>query len=133
MKFLILACFTLLINEAAFSQTIDIKSSGCMSGDCLNGPGKYIYSNGDKFNGYWKNGIRNEYGRYDWNSGCWYLGDFRNDSITGNGAFHPVKGDYIDGTWENGKLISAKSGSESEVGMTLPPIMKKEESTQPIK
>ncbi len=124
---------TLLVLVSIFSNAQTTATKGCVEGDCLNGAGKYLFSNGDKFNGYWQNGIRNNYGRYDWKDGSWYLGDFRNDSITGNGAFHPVKGDYIDGTWKNGKLISAKSGSESKVGMTLPPIMKKEESTQPIK
>ncbi len=49
------------INVTAQTATSPIvKSVGCVEGDCLNSSGKYIFENGDKFNGYWKDGKRND-------------------------------------------------------------------------
>ena len=31
------------------------KKTGCISGDCSNGYGVYIFSSGEKYEGYWKN------------------------------------------------------------------------------
>ena len=103
-----------------------LKTVGCVEGDCLNGAGKYLFDNGDKFNGYWANGIRNDYGRYDWKNGDFYLGDFRNDMIEGKGAFHFASGKIISGEWANGDLIKVDKPEDSaSLHMKLKPMQMK--------
>ena len=36
----------------------------CVSGDCENGYGVYVWSSGDKYEGFWKNDKRNGQGTY---------------------------------------------------------------------
>lgn len=43
------------------------KLDGCISGDCKNSYGVFIYDNGDKYQGYWKNGLKNGNGTYFYN------------------------------------------------------------------
>lgn len=51
--------------------------ASCISGDCKNGFGVYIFSNGDKYEGAWENGKRHGYGVYTWASGKQFKGEFR--------------------------------------------------------
>lgn len=114
------------------AQTATDPTRGCVEGDCFNGAGKFLFANGDKFNGYWTNGIRNDYGRYDWKNGDWYLGDFKNDSISGSGSFHFAGGEVVNGKWQGYKLIGVDNGTEAKhIGLTLQPMQKKDEALTP--
>ena len=44
-------------------------SYGCISGDCENGQGTYIWNDGEKYTGEWKNGVRHGQGTFIWNDG----------------------------------------------------------------
>ena len=41
-----------------------ISFSQCISGDCKNGYGDFIYDNGNTYSGEWKDGVRYDIGTY---------------------------------------------------------------------
>lgn len=53
---------------------------GCVSGNCEDGWGVYIYDGGDLHAGYWKNGKQHYFGAKFWASGDFYLGLYKNGS-----------------------------------------------------
>tara|TARA_B110000438_G_scaffold163609_1_gene156609 strand:+ start:194 stop:388 length:195 start_codon:yes stop_codon:yes gene_type:complete len=57
-----LTLFVLLFSSTVFAE--------CLSGDCVNGKGTYIYSNGDK-----------------------YVGKFKDDKLEGQGTLTLANGD----------------------------------------
>ena len=74
----------------------------CTSGDCKNGTGTMIFSNGDKYDGQWKDGKREGRGEYWWANGITYIGDFTNNYIIGYGLIL-----YADKSWFAGTLINS--------------------------
>ncbi len=42
----------------------DRSTTGCVKGDCVNGPGVYVFPDDDIFDGYWRNGKRHGQGVY---------------------------------------------------------------------
>jgi hypothetical protein len=101
------------------------KSGGCISGNCQNGYGKYVYSNGvyegDFSNGQWigkgmytapngdfykgdfKNGKRDGYGVYSYANGKRYEGNFSNGQFQGIGTFYYLDGSRYEGSWLAGE------------------------------
>jgi Protein of unknown function (DUF1566)/MORN repeat len=55
------------------------RKASCIKGDCKNGYGVFIFSNGDKYDGAWNKGKRHGWGVYTWNSGRQFKGEFRNN------------------------------------------------------
>jgi hypothetical protein len=79
-------------------------TSGCTAGDCQNGYGRYIFDNGDQFNGFFVNGVQSS-GGYTFKAGGNYSGEFN-----ASGQFHGY-GSYVEannslhiGYWLNGVL-----------------------------
>lgn len=106
MKYIFSICILSFFLIPVKAQTISpVKTTGCVEGNCDEGTGKYLFSNGDKFNGEWHGGMRSGYGRYDFRNGDWYIGDFKNDLIEGNGVFHAANGKIISGAWINYELV----------------------------
>ena len=44
-----------------------------------NGQGTYIYPNGEKYEGDWKNGKYHGHGTYSWSNGNKYVGEWKDD------------------------------------------------------
>jgi len=59
----------------------------CVDGDCANGPGTYIWPNGNKYMGEWKNGKPNGKGIFIWPEGDTYVGEWNNDKKKGQGIY----------------------------------------------
>src|ERR1017187_4268920 len=74
----------------------------CTSGDCKNGTGTFIFSNGDKYDGQWKDGKKEGRGEYWWANGITYIGDFTNDNAIGYGLII-----YKDKSWFAGTVINS--------------------------
>ena len=49
----------------------------CISGDCVNGQGIFTYSNGEKYEGEWKDGEKNGQGTYTFPNGDKYVGEYK--------------------------------------------------------
>ncbi len=77
--------------------------TGCTAGDCENKYGKFKWSNGDTFTGFFKNG-KLHMGTYSFASGDKYSGMFNSDNqFHGMGRFFFADDAYYGGEWRNGK------------------------------
>jgi hypothetical protein len=77
---------------------------GCVSGDCVNGYGKYYFSNGDYYKGDYVNGYRTGKGFYKWSNGNQYEGEFLYSTQNGKGIFNWNNGDKYEGDFVNNFL-----------------------------
>jgi hypothetical protein len=79
-----------------------------------NGKGTMVYDNGDKYVGQWKDDKRNGTGTFyfhsDPNRGDKYDGQWKNDRICGKGIYIWSNGSKYDGDWSCTGLISLKHG-----------------------
>jgi len=73
---------------------------GCISGDCKNGFGKYVYNNG-YYEGNFKNGYRNGTGKYFYDIGDFYQGTFKDNKFNGKGIYYYTNGQRYDGEWKD--------------------------------
>jgi hypothetical protein len=89
--------------ESAYTFFSTNKDTGCTAGDCQDKYGRYKWSNGDTFTGFFRNG--NMYiGTYSFANGHKYSGMFNNDNqYHGMGRFWFEDGTYYGGQWLNGK------------------------------
>lgn len=79
------------------------ETSGCTAGDCQNKYGRFKWSNGDSFTGFFNNGNM-LMGTYTFASGDKYSGMFNsNNQFHGTGRFFFKSGAYYGGEWNNGK------------------------------
>jgi hypothetical protein len=98
-KFLAIMLLSLLFGGSAFAE--------CIKGDCKNGYGEYMFSNG-KYSGNWIKGKRTGQGKYEWHSGDFYEGGFRKGKLHGYGKLKFKEGDFEEGEWHKGKPKSLK-------------------------
>ena len=75
----------------------------CVSGDCVNGFGTYLMSNGSLCSGYWKNDNRNGKVIIIYPDGRVFRGLYINDVINGIGTFIQKDGSIYKGNWRNNK------------------------------
>lgn len=73
----------------------------CTEGDCKAGKGKLEYSNGDKYEGNFKEGKFDGKGKYTFNGGDSYEGDFVQDKFSGKGKYTFSNGDVYEGDFKN--------------------------------
>ena len=70
-----------------FGQSFSFgNQTGCVSGNCLNGYGLYVWPNGDTYEGFWINGKRHGKGTFTYD-----LGTF----VNGRRARDIKKGEWI--------------------------------------
>lgn len=94
----------ILISVSIFGQT----KSSCTVGNCDNGYGTYVWGSdskyeGDKYTGYWKDGLREGEGTYYWSSGAKYVGSNHNNQFEGFGILYYSNGDKFEGYFKNSK------------------------------
>ena len=77
----------------------------CISGDCNNGQGTYIYANGDKYVGEHKDGWSHGQGTYTDTSGNKYVGEWKDNKMHGQGTKTWSDGAVFKGLWENGEFL----------------------------
>ncbi len=76
-------------------------ANGCISGDCDNGYGKFIYSDGDIYEGYFKSSYRNGFGKYQYIEGDVYTGEWSWNTRSGLGHYVWPSGNIYIGYWKN--------------------------------
>jgi len=86
------------------TTTTNSASTACVRGNCDSGWGKYEYSDGGYYEGFWTNGKKNGYGLYKWEDGGKYIGNWTNDAMSNWGIFLAANGDNIKGQYGNGQL-----------------------------
>ncbi len=98
-KLLSIGIMLLLLSSLAFAQ-----EQGCISGNCDNGYGTWVYKNGDRYTGTWVNKKMHGQGVYHYLNGDVYKGSFVQDKLSGNGTFISHKGDKYVGQYRNNKM-----------------------------
>lgn len=79
---------------------------GCLVGDCENGFGHYLFENGDKYVGEWKDGSPHGYATYFWANNSKYIGEFYEGQIQGYGWEYDVAGQlFREGKWFGGSYL----------------------------
>ena len=100
---------------------------GCVSGDCEDGTGVFVYPTGEryagefeesdkhgegteyyadgkvKYKGNFRDNVRSDYGVYYYRNGDKYMGWFKNNVPNGKGTYYFADGDRIAATFKNGQ------------------------------
>jgi radial spoke head protein 1 len=88
------------------------------------GQGKVTLSNGDTYEGLWKDGMKHGDGRFDYASGDWYTGTWDENIKHGPLVFHFESGDTLAGKYHNNEpagqaLYTSITGSSIEADWVL--------------
>jgi hypothetical protein len=85
------------------------RQTGCISGDCINGYGTYVYSDGSRYMGPFKDSLSHGQGVaiYQAKDGTTsrYEGMFERGSVQGRGTYTFADGRKKVGFWKDGKLV----------------------------
>ena len=111
-----------------------IKTAGCVKGDCYNGYGTFIYSeNNSKYTGNFKEGLPEGFGSVVYGNGEKYVGEWKEGSFHGLGTLYLVDSTKYCGYWNHGAFaeeVVVKSDSIPKVAAApaAKPEKKKEEA-----
>lgn len=100
--------------ELAADQT-DIQT-GCMSGDCKHGSGKWAYADGSKYEGAFKFGKPHGQGTFVDVDGEKYTGEFHSGVPHGKGRMVKPDGTVLEGKWEQGTYMGKQDESIAKNG-----------------
>ena len=76
----------------------------CVTGNCLDGKGKYKFENGSIYSGQFSDGKLNGKGTMRYHSGDIYTGMWEDNKKNGGGKFERSNGNIYEGQFVNGKL-----------------------------
>ena len=100
-KLILISVLLFSFNGWAEEEVVNQVSSGCVDGNCSNGKGTYIWSNGDSYTGEWKDNLMHGKGVSTWSDGSKYSGEYRNHKRHGKGDFAYGNGDHYIGDFIN--------------------------------
>jgi hypothetical protein len=90
-----------------------LEKNRCVSGDCKNGFGVYLYADGKKVIGKFKNNHIIDYTICYYPNGEKYIGQWKFQTRNGNGVLHETKGTQ-DGVWLDGAFVGVTRGIGGE-------------------
>ncbi len=79
------------------------KYEGEWKDDQRNGQGKLTWTDGTVYSGAWINNYMHGQGTYTWPNGNTYTGEFKYDKMEGTGTYTSTTGDTYTGEWSNSK------------------------------
>lgn len=122
------------ISDQIKTEKISPASYGCLEGNCVNGSGTFLWENGSKYTGEFKNGamhgngtfyfggksispgskytgeFRNGFihgsGTWTWTNGDKYIGECKYNKMHGKGIYYYSDGTIREGTWINDKYVT---------------------------
>ena len=81
-------------------QDNNVTKEACITGNCTDGYGTYVWKSGEKYEGYWVKDKRNGQGTNKYSSGNVYVGNWKDDQHDGYGTLKYANGDKYIGYWE---------------------------------
>ncbi len=87
-------------------------TAGCLSGDCENGYGIYLYEDGVKYIGVFKSGAPSTQGTVYYTDGSKYVGKWSSQKRNGEGTFFTTDGLIKEGAWQNDNFIGATKSAK---------------------
>ena len=100
--------FTILIIPFIFISIAQGQSTsektGCIEGRCDNGYGTFIYKDGTKYKGEFKNGLAEGTGTCFYENGDYYFGEWSKHTYHGKGMLQFENGEKLEGSWTNGEF-----------------------------
>jgi hypothetical protein len=90
--------------------------SGCLSGDCKNGPGIFAYPDGSKYEGNFLEAKYDGQGTFFFANGDKYVGDFKANFPDGKGTRFHKDGQSETGEWHEGEFIGSSLVVSGKVG-----------------
>ena len=77
---------------------------GCISGDCENGWGTFVWAGGNKYEGTWESGQHHGPGNFYINNGDTYFGDWQSGVMHGIATYKWNTGSIYSGEYKNGNM-----------------------------
>lgn len=81
--------------------------AGCVQGNCQNGRGTYVWNDGDRYVGQYRNGKRNGFGTYFFKNGDRFMGKYRDGKRNGKGVYMWASGARYEGNYTDSKRHGA--------------------------
>lgn len=81
--------------------------TGCVQGDCKNGSGTYVWSNGSQYIGHFRDGLQDGEGSLMLPDGSSYVGQWRAGKRHGQGTGTYADGRVQKGSWENNRFVGS--------------------------
>jgi hypothetical protein len=81
--------------------------NGCLTGDCMNGIGIYLYKNGTKVYAKFESGEVSGYAICYYNDGSKYIGNIKNQKKHSSGIYFDANGAVKEGVWNEDKFVVA--------------------------
>ncbi len=88
----------------AESATREVAETGCLSGNCKNGEGTYVWSDGSRYVGGFKKGLQHGEGTLAFANGASYVGDWDLGRRTGIGTAIYPDGRVKTGRWKDNRF-----------------------------
>jgi hypothetical protein len=102
--------------EEQSNDGTDIQS-GCLNGDCLNGPGVFAYPDGSKYEGNFTKAKFNGSGTFTFANGDQYTGQFKDNFPHGRGVRTRANGQPAeDGEWREGEFVGLTLIENGKIG-----------------
>lgn len=79
--------------------------TGCIQGDCKNGEGTYVWSDGSRYTGGFQNGLQHGHGTLAFTSGASYVGAWEQGTRTGLGTAIFPDGRVKAGRWKANRFV----------------------------
>ncbi len=92
------------LNWGTILEKSETKSDNCISGNCINGKGKIVYTDGNIYEGDFVNGKKEGQGTFTVKNGQVYVGQFANEKYSGKGKMTFPDGESYDGDWVDEKM-----------------------------
>ena len=92
--------------EGEYSGQQAKPEKGCISGDCQGGYGTYVFKEGDKYVGSFRNGLPHGRGLVYYTNGERYEGEMANAKFNGHGILFMKDGTMASGYWQDGLFMN---------------------------